>query len=272
MLVQEALELWLNHKSKQWSEKTRREVERYVEVWSQSIGIAAPENFTTAFVAQFSSDLPWRGATKNKARMFFRGFCRWAVAHGYLLNNPAVGWERAREVNRKKYVVLSKEEVGRLVAVLEDISPPVARLVKWAAYTGLRFGTLVQLKQEWIRNGVLEVPADAVKTRRPNRIPLHAELVNKQTCAGAGDDLDLPEFLDYQHANRAFREGIKKAGLDPATTFHDLRRTFVAWMMEAGAPQAVIMRLGGWSSPLTLQRCYQAVIPDKSLLSYLNKV
>ena len=129
-----------------------------------------------------------------------------------------------------------------------------------------------------MKDGIIEIPPEANKARPRISIPLHPALLVGLGGGGAGlagtdgTGLVLSDSLDYQKCNREFQAGIKKAGVDPATRLHDLRRTFVAWLAEKGTPQWVVMRLGGWTSSETLRKHYQCAVPAGALRGYLDAI
>jgi integrase len=158
---------------------------------------------------------------------------------------------------------------------------PYGNLVRFACLTGLRQGELFALRDRAVdleRRSVL-VEAGAregqllpTKTSAGRRqVPLSGEaqhVLREQLLARAPNELGLvfptPGGVVWRKDNfmaRVFRPAVRRAGLAPLR-FHDLRHTFAALMVAAGAhPKLLQAQLGHTSINVTLNT-YGHLFPD----------
>lgn len=64
--------------------------------------------------------------------------------------------------------------------------------------------------------------------------------------------------LDYSEARRRFDGAVRRAGLDPAPTFHDTRHTYGTRLGDAGVPTHEIQKLMGHADERTTERYVHA--------------
>lgn len=144
--------------------------------------------------------------------------------------------EMLREKN-ERHVYLSPEQVEELANACTH--PEAARMVRLAAYTGLRRGELLGLQSENIVNGRIILNAKT-KSGKPRVIPVLKEL----------HDLleDLPIQLTKNQLKHYFN---RAAGLLGYTDlhFHDLRHSFASWLVSnPNVPLTSVRDLLGHSS------------------------
>ncbi|MGC9215175.1 tyrosine-type recombinase/integrase, partial [Acidithiobacillus sp.] len=53
---------------------------------------------------------------------------------------------------------------------------------------------------------------------------------------------------------KAWYKALHRAGIQPGFRWHDLRHTWASWHAQRGTPLHVLQELGGWSSPVMVQR------------------
>jgi len=158
---------------------------------------------------------------------------------------------------------------------------PYGNLVRFACLTGLRQGELFALRDRAVdlerrsvlveagaREGQL-VPTKTSAGRRLVRLSGEAlRILREQLIARAPNELGLvfptPGGAVWRKDNlmaRVFRPAVRRAGLAPLR-FHDLRHTYAALMVAAGAhPKLLQAQLGHTSITVTLNT-YGHLFPD----------
>ncbi len=182
---------------------------------------------------------------------------------------------RVEEAERR---FLSWDDVELLASETVD---PYGSLVRFACLTGLRQGELFALRDTALdlASGTLLVEASAyegklvpTKTRAGRRrVYLSGEairILRSQLLAREPNELGLvfPNTAggllrrsDFMH--RTFRPAVRRAGLEPLR-FHDLRHTYAALMVAAGAhPKLLQAQMGHTSIAITLD-LYGHLYPD----------
>ncbi len=273
--ILEAAEDWYQKKSGsgRWCPQVQENVRRYVKRWKPAFGSKPVGELQVLDVELYESERAKTGvaaSTLNQERTYLRQFCRWARSHGWLEEDPTMNWEHREEVVRKKYCPLSIREERRL---LPKMPRWLARASKFAIATGLREGTIravlwrmaeLRRVRRGLRVWILTIPGGIMKTRKDFWIPLSEEAQEAMGKAKRPEDhiFDLPTKTMVCYY---FKRAVRAAGLDPACSFHDTRRTFVARLSAAGVPMNVIMRLGGWKRPTTMLTHYCELQEDVAL-------
>jgi integrase len=185
---------------------------------------------------------------------------------------------RAPRRERTEMRFLDWREVERLAC---ETVEPYGKLVCFACLTGLRQGELFALRERAVdlarrsivveaaaRDGQL-VPTKTSAGRR--RVQLSGEalrILGKQLLARGRNELGLvfpaPGGSIWRKDNfmaRIFRPAVRRADLAPLR-FHDLRHTYAALMVAAGAhPKLLQAQLGHSSINVTLNT-YGHLFPD----------
>lgn len=204
---------------------------------------------------------------------------RQAVQDGILPSN-ACTYARPPKTERRPIRILTAAEVE---ALADTIEPRYRALVLTAAYGGLRMGEATALRRSRVRmlerrvdihEGLTEVrgriafgPLKTRESRRSVTVPrflveeLAAHMATYMRPAAedkAGADLlftsrtgEPIRWTNFRR--RAWEPAIRRAGLEPAPVFHDLRHTAAALAIASGAhPKAIQARLGHASITTTL--------------------
>ena len=205
-------------------------------------------------------------ATANKDLRHLKASFNRAVRRGYMCSNPANDLKPVREA-QKSIRVLSPAEVGALM----EAGPSLLwqTLIAVAVTTGLRRGELLALRWEDVdferRMVRVQNTRDHKTKSRKNRllalIPpvcgLLRELPRRgEFVFGTGD---APMRGDM--VSRTFKEIVGRADIKHCT-LHDLRRTFVSHLANAGVNAALVQQLAGHSAITTTVRYYTGVMPD----------
>ena len=182
----------------------------------------------------------------------------------------------ARDRAEMQFLTWSKVE-----ALAEEVLEPYDLLVRFACLTGLRQGEIfalrasrVHLDQRFLivdagaRNGQLVPTKTRAGKRRVGLTRNVAALLGAQLALRpeSGEDLVFPSpagmvWRKDNFMSRIFRPAVRRAGLQPLR-FHDLRHTYAALMVQAGAhPKLLQAQLGHTSIGVTLNT-YGHLFPD----------
>jgi integrase len=101
----------------------------------------------------------------------------------------------------------------------------------------------------------------ATKTYERRTVPIPQSLIGELAALVAGRDRDdfvweSPQGGPLRYSNwfkRHFKPAVERAGLQPATRFHDLRHSYAAMLIAQGAhPRAIMERMGHSTITVTL--------------------
>ena len=145
-----------------------------------------------------------------------------------------------------------------------------------ACRTGLREGTIRAITGSMLdRKGKrLVLPGRVMKQRKCLTVPVTDE-VFEVIARRAPEGTDRPLFEEMPAAPgvwKEFKRWGKRLGWPEALKPHDLRRTFVARLTEAGAQSHLIMALGGWRSMSTILTHYASQAPEGAARAVLEKI
>jgi integrase len=207
-----------------------------------------------------------------------------------LVVNEAIFRLKAPRIEQRERRFLSWAEVDELSMQTVE---PYGNLVRFAALTGLREGEIFALMDSRINWESDAVSVDygayrgelvPLKTRASRRaVDLSAEALRTlraQLRARTPNELGLvfpspegkiwhrPPFL-----NRVFRPACKRAGLS-GIAFHDIRHTYAALMIRAGAHTKYLQSQMGHESVRTTLDLYGHLFPDanRSVLEDLDRI
>lgn len=203
--------------------------------------------------------------------------------------NPSVLTVKAPRTETTEMRFLTAPQVEALANRVTDASrknpleplTDYGDLIRFAARSGLRMGEIFALRDTSldldagtvrIENGVYKGKLVPLKTKASRRqVDLSAEtktLLRRQLLRRKPNAMGLifpsPEGQIINGSNfrkRVFKEACKEAGLD-GLRFHDLRHTYAALMVAAGAhPKYLQAQMGHSSIRVTLDR-YGHLFPD----------
>jgi integrase len=143
---------------------------------------------------------------------------------------------------------------------------------EWAYATGMRKGEASLLRWDMIEGDELRIPGNIAKNREARTLPLCGDLkkiIERRKTARTVNEKGRARMVDLIfHLNghqitdfrKSWRTSCKKAGV-AGILFHDLRRSAVRNLTQAGVPQAVAMRVSGHQTPSVFSR-YNIVVTD----------
>jgi integrase len=196
-------------------------------------------------------------ATINKELSFIRRAMNIGAKHEppLVLRVPAF---EMLAVDNARQGTLDHEAYKRV----RDALPPYARIALVIGYhTGARAGEICSIRKEWINLAAkrINLPGRVTKNGRARYLPIYGDMGPELDVAlAATKDSDCP--LLVQRGGAATRDWRKtwEAACDaagvPDTLFHDLRRTAVTNMIEAGLSEKEAMEISGHKTRAVFDR------------------
>lgn len=117
--------------------------------------------------------------------------------------------------------------------------------VEFVALTGLRRGEALAFRRNWVRDGLIRVPAVVSKTDVTRFVPVTARIVEL---------LPPDRWLGMTiEVSRVFKRAVTAAGITRPIKFHNLRDTFIVWGIQSGVPLPILARIAGHDVRTMLQ-------------------
>ena len=265
--------------------KTQETYEGHLRNWVlPMLGDVAVANVDKAMVRGFVAEIRGRGKSQGtvdgcvKVLRLILGF---ALDAGAIKANPAARLSLERQ-QRKEMHFLSESDVVLLAATMPV--PTYETMVLFAAWTGMRAGEIEALRIKRLnlvtgkaevaenlgeaRDGTLRIgPTKTYQRRTVPLAPFLAERMEPLVAGRGAEDFvfTAPGGGPVRHNNfysRAFKPGLRRAGLDTSIRFHDLRHTCAAWLIDSGAHVRAIMEWLGHSSPSVTLGTYGHLFPS----------
>lgn len=135
---------------------------------------------------------------------------------------------------------------------VRDALPPYARLALVIGYhTGARKGEIVKILRASVdlKAGRIEIPARAAKNKRARYLPVYGQMAAEIEMAIAAGNPACPFLIQREGAalhdfEKAWSTACELAKV-PDALFHDLRRTALTNMIEAGFSEKEAMEISG---------------------------
>ncbi len=197
-------------------------------------------------------------ATVDKELAVLKALFNWSIARGLAVSNPVRRVKLFHDDNsRLRY--LSREEYDRLIEAAKQVktSPYLVEKIVLAAHTGLRRGSLFNLRWEQIdfANRVMRIPR--TKSGRPLSVPLNATALSTLQALYENREPVSPYVFPHRSGPNAgepvmdikngFHAALELAEITDFT-WHDLRHTFASWLMMRGASLRSVAELLGHAS------------------------
>ena len=197
-----------------------------------------------------------------------RSMMTWCLNMGYIRHNPLEGIIKLIKVPASAgYPWLPPEELGSgLFTPLTPISDEFRSLILMVALTALRLGNVCNMKWEWLEGypdaetGVISIPAEDMKMRRPFRVPLTAELVKlleyrrqvKRSAEYVYPGLTNPHRPYSASQLQNLVHNLSKG----RTTLHGLRKTCRTWLSQQEVRYEVAEMILAHESIHSVERIY----------------
>lgn len=209
-----------------------------------------------AVMKRFLLSLEKKGAsaeTRNLCLSAVRFYFREVVKSGSPISI------RTAKRNRSLPVVLSREEIGRM---LETTKNTKHRLMLALAYgAGLRVSEVVAVRVGDIDFEGLTVHIKQAKGRKDRISVLSEKIIDdlRRMVAGkSGPDLVFPSEwggkLTTRTAQKIFEHALVRAGIKKDATFHSLRHSFATHLLENGVDVRYVQELLGHQNIRTTQQ------------------
>jgi site-specific recombinase XerD len=194
------------------------------------------------------------------------GYCRQARAALVFLYEATLKQpDKVADLPRMKRpqqlpVVLSREEVGRILKVMVNLKHKALLVTAYSA--GLRVGEVVRLKVSDIDSKRMQIRVTAGKGAKDRYTVLSETaltVLREYFKAEKPQDWLFPgedpgDHLSERSAERVFEHAKKKAGIAKKATFHTLRHSFATHLLEDGTDIRYIQELLGHDSIETTER------------------
>jgi integrase len=160
---------------------------------------------------------------------------------------------------------------------VRDNLPGYARIALVIAYhTGARKGELRQIRKDKtdLKTKRIELPGRTTKSKKPRFLPIYGDMGPEIEMAIAAGDKNCP-YLIQSESNRvydfekAWATACKAAGVE-GTLFHDLRRTALTNMIEAGLSEKEAMEISGHRTRSVFDRYH--IVSEKRLKEMAGKL
>lgn len=206
-------------------------------------------------------------ASINRATQMLGQSFALAIRRGTLARAPYI--RHLSEAGNARQGFFSEQE---LAAVISHLPADVRDFVRFAATTGMRKGECASLRWNDLDGDVLTLRGEHSKNGESRSIPLLGELAEILRRRQAARRIEqagavrVAEFIFHRDGEpvtefrKSWATACKKAGVS-GKLFHDLRRSAVRNMTQAGVPQAVAMKISGHKTASMFQR-YNIVATD----------
>jgi integrase len=242
----EVAERWLSD-----SARPRRRDRQFLDWLKPKIGdfsvsdVADPDAIER--VRQLGLAAGWTQPTVDRLMNTVRAVLRRCVAWRYLDHAPHIPMFR-KPAPEPRWI--TPEDLNRLC---RNLPANLVAPVRFAALTGLRHSAQVGLTWDRIdfKRRAAWVPASQMKAGKVLGIALSRPALKLLRSLYGGDRSGHVFTWRGKRVRsfntRAFRQGVKAAGLEPLR-WHDLRHTFASWAVQSGVTLPELMQLGGWST------------------------
>jgi integrase len=197
-----------------------------------------------------------RPATINRPLQLISQAYGLAAKRSHLSRAPHIEFLSEKGNARKGFC--EETEFRKIYRFLPDY---LRDLALFAYCTGMRFGEVVSLKWKFVKGDVIELQAEDAKGDGDDENARLIPMVGKDLAGiferrksarqvKAGDTTRLASLIFHHNGNpivdirKAWKSACKKAGV-PGRLFHDLRRSAVKNLDEAGVSRDVAMSISG---------------------------
>jgi integrase len=161
--------------------------------------------------------------------------------------------------------------------LLRDALPRHARVAFVLAYhTGARKGELRQIRRDRIdfKTSRIELPSRTTKNKKPRFLPIYGDMESEIQLAIAEGSKDCPFLIQREGRpvhdwEKAWASACSVAGV-PSALFHDLRRTALTNMIEAGLSEKEAMEISGHKTRAVFDRYH--IVSDRRLKEMAKKL
>ncbi len=269
MKIKEAIELFINFKSRELSPRTLKEYRNDLNLFAKSVGDIPVESVKTAHLMVFRSSLNCSPSLINRRMSALNSFFNFLVDMELIEKNPFKPSLRIKKVKQRVPEALTEKEVERVLYAAREQSYRDYLMIKTILQCGLRISELLSLTKENIVNyrgrKVLRVIGKGGKERF---IPLTEEFAKELLSYAEKCQTERLFPLTYQGARYIFNKIKEKSGVDLHP--HKLRHTFATLLVDKGVDIRVIQAFLGHASPNTSAR--YAKVRDDLMFKVVDSV
>jgi integrase len=276
-----------------WDWSLKYKIERIRTQWAER----SIDSLTVADVQRFLNEFKKRNCAPGTIRYSFsiiRHMLKFAAKMQWLAKSPltegSIDIPKVRNERTRRLLPEEEERLWPVLEAMEDESAsdplPARRFLKGVVTmtldTGLRRGSILALRFSMIewdagKSGVLDLPAEILKQRRPQRLALtdrarkvlearrrfyfaQGRYSAEAVVFGKDDGTIFEGTCSFE---KAWQEAKRRAGLkDTNLHFHDLRGEAASRLSDMGTSLAVIQRFLGHQSLEMTQRYLRARVGE----------
>jgi integrase len=210
-----------------------------------------------------------RPATVNRTLQMLGQCYALAIRRGHLSRDRAPFIRHLSEAGNARQGFFSEQE---FTAVVSHLPEDLKDFARFAFITGMRKGEATSLTWSDLEGDSLTLRGENSKNGDARTVPLVgelAEIIERRKAARQVKEngtARMVEFIFHRDGapvaefRKSWATACKKAGV-AGRLFHDLRRSAVRNMTQAGTPQAVAMKISGHKTASMFQR-YNIVATD----------
>ena len=198
---------------------------------------------------------PLTQATINNHISTIKRVINYAFEKGQAGQFPYLQMKRVKKAdpNNERLTCLPEEKIPLLVKECQQHSTLLRQIVEFALYTGIRRGRILRLEWSMIKfrennKDEIDIPED--KNGLAFKAPLGEDAVKVLKERLELKQEDNPYVFFYPNGERCsdpsegYEDAVERAGITDFT-FHDLRHTFISYLVRAGEPLAFVQKLAG---------------------------
>ncbi|HEV2201735.1 MAG TPA: site-specific integrase [Bryobacteraceae bacterium] len=160
---------------------------------------------------------------------------------------------------------------------VRDLLPSYARVALVISYhTGARRGEITKIRKEKIdfNAGRINLPGRTTKNKRPRFLPIYGDMAVEIQLAIDGGKPECPLLIQrdgkpVQDWEKAWATACEATGVK-GTLFHDLRRTALTNMIEAGLSEKEAMEISGHRTRAVFDRYH--IVSERRLKEMAGKL
>lgn len=201
------------------------------------------------------------GATRNRHVALIAAVLRSAVGRGELSRLPVL---MKYEEPKRRIRYLKREQVARLVELLEELPPHQKDMFLFGLATGLRQGKVKALEWDWVDLDERLVYVPDQKNGESLTVPLNdlALAILERWVGKDRSFVFVYRGKPLRNVNtRGWQQKRRAAGLHQFRWHDATRHTWASWLAQNGTNSFELQEMGGWKSP-TMVRRYAALAPN----------
>ena len=253
-----------------WTESTRRSEGSRLRILCEEFGALPLSAVTASAIKTWLAKREAEGlsvATSNRYLSALKSVYKAAVTYGFCKTNPAASVITKKEPVKIKDV-LDDDEFERLLTELPDYS---RNIVLAASETGMRSGEIHRLKWADVDLGAGELRVAVAKNKEFRIVPF-TERMRAMLEEMKADSTPYPTAPVFEGVDikKGLAAALRRAGIEKHVTLHSFRHQFATRALEAGVSSFHLQAIGGWKSPVMLQR--YGKVRNKALHEQMEKL